>query len=463
LPSSGTGRPTPDPGGRSIGSVRRFRDALAVTAAAALALTTHAAAAPEKSRRTPIVVAVERVRPAVVNISAEELVEMRPDPFFDEFFGRFFERQPGRRFTRTSLGSGVLVRADGYVVTNAHVVARGQKITVVLADEREFEARLVGTDEHSDLAVLRIDGKDLPHVEFGASDDLMIGETVVAIGNPFGFSHTVTTGVDSASGRSLRLEDRTYFDFIQTDASINPGNSGGPLLNIQGDLIGINTAIMGRAENIGFAIPAARASQITRELIQYGEVRLGRVGMRVQDLTPELAAGLDSRATRGVVVRELEPGGPAETAGVEIGDVVVAVDGASIRGREEFDDRLAAAGVGSHIRLAVQRGPDSREIELVAVEYTEADLDAVGWRRLGLRVREAAQVRAVEIAEVRPGSHALRAGLRPGDLLLAIGDQPIASIAAFRRSVGGLRDPSPAALTVQRGPRTYRLTLPGTE
>jgi len=359
----------------------------------------------------------------------------------------------------------VIVRPDGYVVTNAHVVARGHKITVLLADERELEARVVGTDEHSDLAVLRIDGDDLhlPHVSFGASNDLLIGETVIAIGNPFGFSHTVTTGVVSASGRSLRLEDRTYFDFIQTDASINPGNSGGPLLNIQGDVIGINTAIMGRAENIGFAIPSARAQQITTELIRHGEVRLGRVGLRVQDLTPDLAAGLGIRATKGVVVREVEPGGPAAVAGLEVGDVVVSVDGATVRARDEFDERLAAASVGSRLRLEVHRGSDIRELQVVATEYAESDLDSLAWRRLGIGVRESPRARAVELERVRQGSHAARAGLRPGDLLVAVGDTATTSIAAFRRAVGNLREPSPVSITVQRGRRTYRLTLPASD
>ncbi|MEO2169255.1 MAG: trypsin-like peptidase domain-containing protein, partial [bacterium] len=200
-----------------------------------LALLLAALPSSAADRRTPVVAAVEATRDAVVNISAEEVVVVRKDPFFDQFFSDFFELQPRRRaYTRKSLGSGVIIRDDGYVVTNAHVIARGDRIRVVLANERELVATLVGTDENADLAVLKIEAQDLPAIEFYTADDAMIGETVIAIGNPFGFSHTVTTGVISATGRSLRTDDRTYLDFIQIDASINPGNSGGPLLNIEG-------------------------------------------------------------------------------------------------------------------------------------------------------------------------------------------------------------------------------------
>lgn len=425
-----------------------------------LAVPQTGLAAPQASRRTHVVEAVEKVRPAVVNISAEELVVVRPDPFFQDFFGRFM--QPRRRqYKRTSLGSGVVVRNDGYVVTNAHVVARGDRITVTLADEREFEATLIGTDDHADLAVLRIDGTGLPHVEFGPSHDLMIGESVIAIGNPFGFSHTVTTGVISATGRSLRLEERTYFDFIQTDASINPGNSGGPLLNVHGELIGINTAIWGRAENIGFAIPAARAKHVVGELIDHGYVRSGHVGILVQDLTPALAAALETEATRGVVVRGIDPGSPAETAGIAVGDIITAVDGQTIRDRAEFDERLASAGVGTPIRLRIDRGGDGLERTLVGAAFTPGKLDEIAWRRLGLRVREAPRGPGLQIDEVRPRSHAAGAGIQSGDRLLAIERKPFESLEDFRQVVSRLPPSGPLSIVVRRGNASYRVTLPG--
>ncbi len=431
----------------------------ALAAAIALAAAAWSAAAPQASRRTHVVDAVEKVRPSVVNISAEELVTARPDPFFQDFFRRFMQ-PPRRQYKRTSLGSGVIVRADGYVVTNAHVVARGDRITVTLADEREFDARLVGTDDHADLAVLQIDADDLPHVEFGPSHDLMIGETVIAIGNPFGFSHTVTTGVISATGRSLRLEEGTYFDFIQTDASINPGNSGGPLLNAHGELIGINTAIWGRAENIGFAIPSARAERAVGELITHGYVRAGHVGVLVQDLTPALAAALETAAVRGVVVRGVTEDSPADAAGLEVGDIVSAIDGQTVRDQAEFDERMAAAGVGATMRLEVHRGDEQLDLVVEAAAFSDEQIDTIGWRRLGLRVEEAPRTGAVSISGVRRRSHAARAGIEPGDLLLAIEQEPTEDLASFRRAVGRLRSSGAVSIVVRRGRATYRVTLP---
>ena len=275
----------------------RLQLLLAFVTVLALRLAAHADVSP--IRRTPVVEAVKRVSPAVVNISTETIVARQTSPFpafrdplFEEFFHDFFEPRV-ERYKQTSLGSGVVIRPDGYILTNQHVVLRGSQIKVTLADDRDFEAQLVGADSDSDLAVLKVKtDTSLPYINMGDSDDLMIGETVIAIGNPFGLSHTVTTGVVSALGRSLKTGEQTYYDFIQTDASINPGNSGGPLLNLSGDLIGINTAIYQKAQGIGFAIPINRARRIVTDLISYGEVHVPWVGAIVQDLTPELAAQL---------------------------------------------------------------------------------------------------------------------------------------------------------------------------
>jgi serine protease Do len=433
----------------------------ALVAALCLAtLPVHAGAA-DDDRRTPVVRAVERTQPAVVNVSADQVVTAQRDPFFEQFFNDFFEARPRRqRYTRTSLGSGVIVRPDGYVLTNAHVIARGQNIKVVLADERELTARVVGVDADADIAVLKVDGGTLPHLEFANSDDLMIGETVIAIGNPFGFSHTVTTGVISAVRRSLKSEGRTYLDFIQTDASINPGNSGGPLLNIRGELIGINTAIYGGAQNIGFAIPAKRANQVVADLIRYGEVRRSYLGIQVQDLTPELASALGIEARHGVVVRELEDGSPGKAAGLEPGDVILEVDGHDVRDRSEFDERAAAAAVGSTLKLSIQRGASRREVAVAARELTDVHVDDVGWRMLGLKVKDKSRTDAVAITSVRRGSPADRTGIRPGDLLVALNGVATESVGAFRRAVSSLRGAAEAQLAIQRGPAQYRLTLP---
>src|SRR5213596_391627 len=315
---------------------------------AALALPAVAAAPGAESdpaRRSLVVEAVEKASPAVVNVSTEQIVEQRrspfpfpQDPFFEEFFRDFVDPRP-RRFKTTSLGSGVIVAADGTIMTNVHVIERASRIHVMLNDQREFDATLVGADADADIAVLRVKaGGDLPHIPFGTSADLMIGETVIAIGNPFGLSHTVTTGVVSAVGRSLRDEERTYTDFIQTDASINPGNSGGPLLDIKGELIGINTAIYGKAQGIGFALPVDRARRVMKDLVSYGEVRRPWVGIVVQELTPELAQHFGTR--RGVVVAEIEPGSPAAGADLARGDVITRVDGRDVRSRDDFEQRV---------------------------------------------------------------------------------------------------------------------------
>jgi Do/DeqQ family serine protease len=443
---------------------RSLRATVAFCCLAALVLATvtpSTAAAVDDDRRTPVVRAVEQARPAVVNISAEESVVVQRDPFFEQFFNDFFEARPRReRYTRTSLGSGVIVRSNGFVLTNAHVVARGAKIKVMLADEREFAARVVGVDADADLAVLKIDGGTLPFLHFGDSDDLMIGEPVIAIGNPFGFSHSVTTGVVSAVRRSLKSEGRSYLDFIQTDASINPGNSGGPLLNIHGELIGINTAIYGGGQNIGFAIPAKRANQVVEELIRYGEVRRSYLGVEVQDLTPELASALGIDARHGVVVREVAASGPAKASGLEPGDVVLEVDGHDVHDRAEFDERAAAAAIGSSVKLTVQRGGSRRTLTLAATALTDDRVDDAGWRLLGLRVKDKARTDAVSVIAVRRGSHADRAGIRPGDLLLALNGTVTDSEVAFRRTVTALRGSSEVQLAIQRGRAQYRLTLP---
>jgi serine protease Do len=327
--------------------------------------TLHAGAPEtEPLRRSRVVDAVERASPAVVNISTEQTVVRRPmpfdDPFFEQFFRDFFDARP-RRSTRVSLGSGVIVRGDGTILTNEHVILRGGRIHVTLADGREFDARLVGRDPDSDLAVLRIDtGKTLPYIALGTSDDLMIGETVIAIGNPFGLSHTVTTGVVSAVKRSLRTGGRTYTDFVQTDASINPGNSGGPLLNILGELVGINTAIYGSAQGIGFAIPVDRARRVLGELVS---------GRKPAAPDPNQQAwallGLQLHAQRGgLVVTRVRSGSAAERIGIERGDVVLGIDGEALESLEALGRRLDDVRDNDGVVLSVARGRRRYDIQV---------------------------------------------------------------------------------------------------
>ena len=297
-------------------------------------------------RENAIVLAVRKASPAVVNISSEfEIRRHRSpfsglgiDPFFESFFKDFFDPGYERSQKRTSLGSGVIIDGNrGFILTNDHVIHKTGSITVILNDEREFKAKIIGADPDSDLAVLKIDSRDpLPAIEMGDSDDLMIGETVIAIGNPFGFSNTVTTGVISAIHRSIRTEDRVFHDFIQTDASINPGNSGGPLQNINGELIGINTAIYAKAQGIGFAIPINKAKRVVADLIQFGEVIPVWIGVFLQDIDDQLARYMTLPDIKGVLVREVEKNSPASKSGIRPGDIILYIGNSKTPSVEDY-------------------------------------------------------------------------------------------------------------------------------
>jgi serine protease Do len=416
------------------------------------------------SRRSPVVEAVERVGPAVVNVSTEQVLEMNrgpfrtwQDPLFDQFFRDFFEPRR-QRVTRSSLGSGVVIDKDGYILTNQHVLLRSARITVTLVDDRDFEATLVGSDADSDLAVLRVKSdRPLPVVPMGHSDDLMIGETVIAIGNPFGLSHSVTTGVISAVGRSIRAEDQVYYDLIQTDASINPGNSGGPLLNIRGELIGINTAIYQKAQGIGFAIPIDRARRIVTDLISYGEVQLAWVGVLLQEITPQLGAALQT-SSEGVLVRGLEEDSPAEKAGVRPGDIITAMDGKPVRSFAEWDSRLRDHSTGSTIRLTLQRESTNLTVDVHTRRFPDDRADALTWRLLGLRLGE--RNPGLRVIAVRPGSPADKVGIVPGDSVTGLAGRPTDTLDAFRHGFIALRHAQQVLLSVQRGKRVYNVPLP---
>src|SRR2546427_1256113 len=392
--------------------------ALLIGARALPAVAAARGAESDPARRSLVGEAVEKASPAVVNVSTEKIVEQRrspfpypQDPFFEEFFRVFVAPRP-RRLKTTSLGSGVIVAADGTIMTNVHVIERASRIHVTLIDQREFDAPLVGADADADIAILRVKaGGALPHIPFGSSADLMIGESVIAIGNPFGLSHTVTTGVVSAVGRSLRDEDRTYTDFIQTDASINPGNSGGPLLDIKGELIGINTAIYGKAQGIGFAIPVDRARRVMKDLVSYGEVRHAWVGLVVQDMTPDLAQHFGVR--RGVVVAEVEPGSPAGAAGIARGEAITRVDGREVASRDEFEQRIGDHGEGDRIALTRRRDGRDDEVQMAAATFPAARADQLAWQILGLEA--AADDDGLVVRRVRPGSPAARIGVQKGD------------------------------------------------
>ena len=304
------------------------------------------------ARRTPVVQAVERSKAAVVNINAQEVVRARTaeDPF-EAFFGRFRYRDE----VRASLGSGFVFDAAGYVLTNYHVVARGSRIQVGFDDGSDYTAKVVGTDPGGDLAVLKIQGdKKFPAMPLGSSGDLMLGEPVIAIGNPFGLNQSVSLGVVSALHRTVRAEDRSYYDFIQTDASINPGNSGGPLINGDGEVIGVCSAIYANAQGIGFAIPIDRALRVARELVKSGELAQAWWGFEGESLDPQQSKGGGARIT------SVEEGSPAARAGLRRGDVVKTVDRSPVRDVDELRFLLRDVPVGVKVALGVQRGKGAR-------------------------------------------------------------------------------------------------------
>jgi S1-C subfamily serine protease len=421
---------------------------------------------PSPNRRTPVVVAVEKVRGAVVNVSAEELVRIRvrsrADTMADLLFGDFFESPRYRRgYQVTSLGSGVIVSPDGYVLTNAHVVERGARFRVGLLDGRELTAKVVGTDSSSDLAVLRVDVKEkLPYATLGRSEGLLPGETVIAIGNPFGLSHTVTTGVVSAVHRNFKAGDRTLFDFIQTDASINPGNSGGALLDIEGRLVGVNTAILGdRNAGIGFAIPIDRARRIAEDLIAHGEVREGYLGLHVEDLPAR--DGAQEGSSGGVRVTGVDPGSPAERAGVRRGDLVAAVQGAEPSSAEEFRFRVRDVGIGQEVRLELVRGGARIGAALKAVDLSGERILELVTRRTGLGLgEERAQGRTyVVVKKVARGSEAAEIGLQAGDLVREVNSAEVSTLSEFRRAAARARRSGRLVLLLQRGYAAERIAF----
>lgn len=402
--------------------------------------------------------AVERVSPAVVNISAEQVTERRlnpfggllRDPFFERFFEDFDRPEYRRRFKSVNLGSGFIVDAEGRVLTNAHVVENASQIRVILADKRTFPAELIASDPGSDLAVLGVkDGSGLPHVTMGSSDDLMVGETVIAIGNPFGLSHTVTTGVISATRRSFKSNGHEFRDFIQTDASINPGNSGGPLINIHGDVIGVNTAIIQAAEGIGFAIPVKKAGRILGDLLQYGRVRAVWIGADVQTIAGDVGAALGMRGRPGVVVTHVARGSPAERAGLLRGDVITRLAGRPVEDEESFRAAVEDAPRGKPQDLEGMRAGKPLALKVSPAVPPADYADRILERSVGLRLE--AERKGVVVAAVREGSAAEGAGLRKGDLIVALGETRVGSLAEARQAILAARGTGRIRVSARRG------------
>ncbi len=433
-------------------------------------------AAPDSLRRTPIVEAVEKAGPAVVNISTEQIVRRQSqfgssDPFFDQFFRDFFDPFPRREYKQNSLGSGVIIDKRRYVLTNYHVVLRASKITVTLADNREFEGEIVGTDPKSDLAIVKlVTEEDVPVADMGISNDLMIGEPVIAIGNPFGLSHTITTGVISALDRSIRLSDeQTLRGFIQTDTPINPGNSGGPLINILGDVIGINTAIYSEAQGIGFAIPIDKAKRIISELIEYGKVRAAWIGIAVQDITPAVAQYFKYDSADGVLIAQVFDGSAAERAGLTQGDILVKINEQPIRDQAAYQTVLDEYTASDTLTFAVFRDGKPLTLAVKAEEFSQEQAVKLAYQEFGVSAAEITNRNVQEyglqtrqgvlIDKIRPESSAAQVGIEPGDIIRQIEGVPVGNMTDFGEIMSKIRQQTGAVFLIQRGTRGYYVTL----
>ena len=422
-----------------------------------------AAVDPASPRVTPVVQAVQRVAPAVVNITSARVEERRVNPMpgllDDEMLDQLAPGLPKQRVTSRSLGSGVIIDGERrLVLTNAHVIAGATSIAVRLLDGRTFTADLVGADPDFDLAVLRLAGAGrLPEAPMAHSADLMPGETVLAIGNPFGFSHTVTTGVVSALNRTIRSKDGLFTDLIQTDAAINPGNSGGPLLNILGELIGINTAVYARGEGIGFAIPIDKARGVVEELLGQGRVSPVWLGLSGQNVDPRTASVLGLGKVAGLLVTEVFAGGPAATVGLEPGDVILSINGHDVGGKDEY---LLLVGNYTHkdvLRVIIMRGGQERELRVVPAIFGRADAERLAAQRWGVILQQGRG--GLVIAEVRPGSPAAQLGLARGDVLRAVGPRQVESLDDFAVAYRRYQLNAQVLIQVQRGARLYHVRL----
>jgi serine protease Do len=407
---------------------------------------------------------VSRVTPSVVTVRSERRVrapQQHPffnDPFFREYFGRRFGEsipQPQEQIRR-GLGSGVIFKADGYVLTNHHVIDGAEGIKVEVLDLRVFDARRVGSDPPSDLAVLKIEASGLPTLSLGDSDSVRVGDVVLAIGNPLGLGQTVTSGIISAKGRVTGLSDGSFESFLQTDAPINRGNSGGALVNTAGELIGINSQILsptGGNIGIGFAIPSNMARHVSDQLMASGKVRRGKLGVTIQPVTAEVAESLELTSARGVIVNGVEPGSPAERAGLKQGDVIIAFNGRPVEDSNSLRNQIASTQPGTDVTLTVRRGSIEQQIQAqlaeLSVEANQAGRksEGTGWgdlyglstsplnpqtaRRLGMPEN----TKGLVVTAVEPISPAYDSGLQPSDVITQVNRQPVTGVADLKSAL----------------------------
>jgi serine protease Do len=427
---------------------------------------------------SPFTTLAKELTPAVVNIRVNKIEKTsHPFPNMPEGpFGGFFNhpQTPDNRPVQGA-GSGVVINADGTILTNNHVVEGAKEVTVTLADKRELKAEIVGRDPKTDLAVLKIDaGKNLPFANLGNSDQLQVGDWVMAVGNPFGLSSTVTSGIVSAKGRVIGAGP--YDDFIQTDASINPGNSGGPLFNMQGEIVGINTAIISGGQGIGFAIPVNTAKPLIPQLVEKGKVTRGYLGVNIQTVTPELAEALKLGDVRGTLVADVVSGGPAEKAGIKRGDIIVGFEGKPVRDSHELPVLVAATPVGNEVVVTIMREGNEQQVraKIAAMDGDDTasneprqpaqgkwglqlqDLNPQVAKQLGLKVEQGAVV-----VGVQPGSPADQGAIRQGEVILEVNREPVKSVKEVKEAVAKAGDRNTLLLLVEGPQGKHYVVLKG--
>ena len=426
---------------------------------------------------------VERLKPTVVNISTTKTIRsgMRSpfggspfDRYFgsDDFFDRFFGDTPRREFKQRSLGSGFIISADGYIFTNNHVIERADKILVKLSDGREYKADVIGRDAKTDMALIKIKpGNSLPVVEIGDSEKLRVGEWVVAIGNPFGLEQTVTAGIVSAKGRVIGAGP--YDNFIQTDASINPGNSGGPLFNMEGKVIGVNTAIVAQGQGIGFAIPISMAKNILPDLKSKGKVTRGWMGISVQEVTEDIAKNLKLGQRNGALISEVFKGDPADQAGLRPGDVILEVNGKNINDTHQLLILIASFHVGDKVNVKVSRDGQEKTFQVTVAERKDrpeiARDPGDGKASFGMTVQDITpqiarqlgipQTKGVVVTDIEEGSPADEVGIQPRDVIQQVNKVNVSSLKEYLREIAKPAAKNSILLLIKRGKTTYYVAL----
>lgn len=428
---------------------------------------------------------INHVKPTIVNISTTTVIA-GPDlqdrfmgsvnPFRDflgdDFFEKFFGNVPRREHKQKSLGSGFIIDREGYILTNNHVVEKASSIKVKLSDEKEYDAKIIGKDSKTDIALIKISvNHDLPSATFGDSDLLEVGDWVVAIGNPFGLEHTVTAGIVSAKGRVIGAGP--YDDFIQTDASINPGNSGGPLLNLKGEVVGINTAIVSGGQGIGFAIPISVVRELLPQLKNKGRITRGWLGVVIQKITPEIARMFKLKEAEGALVSDVTENGPAEKAGIKRGDVIVSYNGKKIKDNEMLPRLVAATEIGKKVKIEIVRDGKTVTFDVTIGELPEEGLRSSKKpeieKNFGLVVQEITpeiakhlslkDKRGIIVTDVTPGSPAGDADIRSGDIIKEIARKPIRTMADFKKAMKSANIKEGVVILIRREDTTFYTVL----